>query len=88
MHVAIFKNKSCFSNGILEDNMRISYEKLWHLMRKNKMKKRELAAAAELSSYSMAKLNKSEPVSLEIMLRFCKIFHCDIGDIMEVIEND
>ena len=72
----------------MEADMRISYEKLWHLMRKNKMKKRELAAAAEISSYSMAKLNNSEPVSLEIMLRFCKIFHCDIGDIMEVIEND
>lgn len=64
--------------------MRISYEKLWQMMKKNKMKKRELANAAEISSYSMAKLNNNEPVSLEIMLRFCKIFHCDIGDLMQV----
>lgn len=67
--------------------MRISYEKLWQMMKKNKMKKRELAIAAEISSYSMAKLNNNEPVSLEIMLRFCKIFHCDIGDLMQVIEE-
>lgn len=67
--------------------MRISYDKLWRMMKKNKMKKRDLASAAEISSYSMAKLNNDEPVSLEIMIRFCKIFHCDIGDIMEVIEE-
>ncbi len=67
--------------------MRISYEKLWQMMKKNKMKKRELANAAEISSYSMAKLNNNEPVSLEIMLRFCKIFHCDIGDLMQVFED-
>lgn len=67
--------------------MKISYDKLWKLMKNNKMKKRDLVLAAEVSSYSMAKLNNNEPVSLEIMLRFCKIFHCDIGDIMEVIEE-
>lgn len=67
--------------------MRISYDKLWQIMRKNKMKKRELAAAAEISSYTMTKLNKCEPVSLEVILRFCKIFHCDIGDIIELIEE-
>lgn len=67
--------------------MRISYDKLWQIMRKNKMKKRELAIAAEISSYTMTKLNKSEPVSLEVMLRFCKIFHCDIGDVMQVFED-
>ena len=67
--------------------MRVSYEKLWNMMKRNKMKKSELLAAASVSRYAMTKLNKNEPVSLEIMLRFCKIFHCDIGDIMEVFEN-
>jgi DNA-binding Xre family transcriptional regulator len=67
--------------------MRISYDKLWRQMKKNKMKKSELAVAAEISGYTMTKLNRDEPVSLEIMLRLCKIFHCDIGDIMEVIEE-
>lgn len=67
--------------------MRISYDKLWKLLKNNKMKKSELAQAAELSSYVMTKLNNDRPVSMEVMLR-CKIFHCDIGDIMEVIEED
>ena len=67
--------------------MSISYNKLWKLMKANKMKKKELAQAAELSPYVMTKLNKDRPVSMEVMLRLCKIFHCDIGDVMEVTED-
>ena len=42
--------------------MAISYDKLWNLVRKNKMKKGDLAKAAEISGYTMAKLGKDEPV--------------------------
>lgn len=68
--------------------MDISYDKLWKLMKNNKMKKRELAEAAGLSSYVMTKLNNDRPVSMDVMLRLCKIFRCDIGDVMEVIEEN
>ena len=67
--------------------MRVSYDKLWRVMENNKMKKSELAAAAEISDYAMTKLNKEEPVSLEIIMRLCKVFHCDIGDLVEIIED-
>ena len=43
--------------------MKISYDKLWKLMKKNKMKKSELAAAAEISGYTMTKLYRDEPGS-------------------------
>ena len=68
--------------------MVIGYEKLWILLKKNKMKKKDLAAAANVSAYTMTKLNKGLPVSMETMVNFCKVFHCDIGDLMEVIEDD
>ena len=67
--------------------MRVSYDKLWRVMKNNKMKKSEPAAAAEISDYAMTKLNKEEPVSLEIIMRLCKVFHCDIGDLVEIIED-
>ncbi len=67
--------------------MRISYDKLWKLMKKNKMKKSELAAAAEISGYTMTKLYRDEPVSLEVIVKLCKIFHCDIGELVEIIED-
>ena len=68
--------------------MIISYEKLWILLRKNKMTKKDLAKAASITSYTMTKLNKGLPVPMEIMVKLCKVFHCDIGDLMQVIEDD
>lgn len=68
--------------------MRITYDRLWRLMKNNKLTKRELATAAEISSYAMTRLNRDEPVSLEIIMRICKVFHCDIQDVVEVIEED
>ena len=65
--------------------MKVRYDKLWRLMKDNKMKKSELAKAAEISSYAMTKLNRDLPVSMEVMMN---LFHCDIGDLMEVIEED
>ena len=67
--------------------MAISYNKLWNLVRQNKMKKGDLARAANISDYTMEKLNKNLPVQMEVMVRLCKVFHCDIGDLMEVIEE-
>ena len=68
--------------------MKVQYDKLWRLMKDNKMKKKELAKAARISSYTMTKLNNDLPVNTEIMINLCRIFHCDIGDLMEVVEED
>lgn len=68
--------------------MKVQYDKLWRLMKDNKMKKKELAKAARISSYTMTKLNNDLPVNMEIMINLCRIFYCDIGDLMEVVEED
>ena len=65
--------------------MRVSYDKLWKLMKANKMKKQDLAKAAELSSYMMTQLGKDEYVSLEVIAKLCKVFHCNVGDIVEIL---
>lgn len=67
--------------------MRVSYDKLWKLMKANKMKKQDLAKAAELSSYMMTQLGKDEYVSLEVIAKLCRVFHCNVGDIVEIIEE-
>ena len=67
--------------------MRLTYDKLWRLMKDNKLTKKDLAAAAEISGYAMTKLNKDEPVGLDVMMRICKVFHCDIGDVVNMIED-
>lgn len=68
--------------------MELSYNKLKKLMIDNKMDRNDLMRAAELSSYMATKINKNEPVSMEALMRICKVFHCDIGDICEVILDD
>lgn len=67
--------------------MKIQYDKLWRLLKDNKMKKKDLMAAAEITPYSMAKLNNDEPVGMEVLMRICKVFHCDIGDVMQLVED-
>ena len=68
--------------------MRISYDKLWSMLKRNKMKKKDLLSAADITEYTLRKMNRDEPVSLEVMMRLCKVFHCDIGDIVEMIEEN
>ncbi len=67
--------------------MTVCYDKLWKLMNDNKMKKKDLAKAAEITEYSMRKLNSNQPVPMPVMINLCKVFHCDIGDVMQVIED-
>ena len=67
--------------------MTVCYDKLWKLMNDNKMRKKDLAKAAEITEYSMRKLNGNQPVSMSVMINICKVFHCDIGDVMQVIED-
>lgn len=68
--------------------MIISYDKLWQLMRDNKLKKKDLVRGAKLNHHYMAKLGHNEPVHMDGLIRLCQIFHCDIGDIMEVKEDN
>ena len=67
--------------------MAVSYEKLWNLARQNKMNKGDLARAASISEYAMGKMSRSETVPMDVMVRLCKVFHCNIGDIMDVVEE-
>lgn len=68
--------------------MAISYNKLWKLLIDNKMSKTELRKATGTSNYTISKLNHDEPVSLDFLVKVCKVFHCDIGDIMEVVLDE
>jgi len=67
--------------------MSISYNKLWKLIIDHNMNKTQLRMAAGLSTNVIAKLSKNDIVSMETLLRICKTLHCDVGDIVEVIED-
>lgn len=67
------------SHAIWRYHMKVRYDKLWRLMKDNKMKKSELAKAAEISSYAMTKLNRDLPVSMEVMIIFARSFTVILG---------
>lgn len=68
--------------------MKISYNKLWKLLIDKNMKKYQLRQSAAISSNSVAKLGKDEPVSMEVLMKICSALECNIGDICEFVEED
>ena len=67
--------------------MSISYNRLWKFIRDNHMMKKDLKIQANLSDGTVAKLGKNESVSLDVLVRICKVLQCDIGDIVEIIPD-
>ena len=67
--------------------MAVSYKKLWKLLIDKNMKKKDLRAATGISTTTLAKLGKDENVSTDILAKICKALECDVGDIMEMLNN-
>jgi len=57
------------------------------MMIDHNMNKTQLRQEAGLSTNVLAKLSKNESVSMDTLLRICKVLHCDMGDIIEVIDE-
>lgn len=66
--------------------MPVDYKKLWILLIEKEMTKPQLRKAADISPSTFTKLNKNELVSMEVMVRICKVLDCDLGDIVQVVK--
>lgn len=62
------------------------YNNLWKLLIDKNMNKKDLREQAKLSTGTIAKLAKGENVTTAVLLKICTALHCDISDIMEVVE--
>lgn len=67
--------------------MKISYNKLWKILIDKKMRKMDLQNLTGLSSASIAKLGKDEPVTMEVLIKICIALDCNIGDIVDFIKE-
>ena len=67
--------------------MKANYKKLWHILLDRDMKKKELAQIAEVSTYTINKLNQNDNVTVEVLCEICKALDCTLDDIMEVEED-
>lgn len=68
--------------------MAISYNKLWKQLIDKNMTKTDLRLKADISTTTLAKLGKNETVSMDVMLRICKVLDCNIGDIMDATKEE
>ena len=65
----------------------VSYKKLWKLLIDKDMMKKELAQKANVSNYTLAKMNKGENVTTDVLVRICKALECNLDDIMELVDE-
>ncbi len=67
--------------------MNVSYKKLWKLLIDKDMMKKDLQKEAGISWATLTKMSKGEVVSMEVLMKVCKVLHCDVGDIVEFIDD-
>ena len=70
------------------DRMAVNYNKLWKLLIDKGMTKTQMRLRADISTTTLAKLGKNETVSMDVLLKICKLLDCNVGDIMEVINEE
>jgi len=66
----------------------ISYKKLWKLLIDKDLKKKDLVSLAGVSTYTINKLNRGDNVTTDVLRRICKALNCNIGDIMDIVNED
>lgn len=66
----------------------ISYNKLWTVMKERGITQYALIKKYNISPGQITRLKRNESVSTHTIEVFCKILKCQVGDIMEYIEDD
>lgn len=49
------------------------------------MKKMELKEVTGIGSTTLSKLSKNQSVAMDILMKICKEFDCNIGDIVDIL---
>ena len=68
--------------------MAVSYNKLWKLLIDKKMKRIDLMEATGIGTSTLSKLGKEQYVSMEVLVKICKVLNCNIGDIVDVVRTE
>lgn len=66
----------------------ISYERLWSLLKEKGISQYALIKKFGVSPGQITRLKRNESVSTHTIEMFCRILSCQVGDIMEYIEEE
>ena len=67
--------------------MKIQYNKLWKILIDKNMNKADLKKAAGVSSNSIAKLGKNEPVRMDVLMKIATALDCKVEDLFETVRD-
>ena len=65
----------------------ISYDRLWDVLKEKGISQYALIKKYGISPGQITRLKRNESVSTHTIETFCKILQCQVGDIMEYIEE-
>lgn len=68
--------------------MAVSYKRLWKLLIDRDMKKKDLAEQANLSNYTINKMNHGDNVTTDTLVKICAVLNCTFDDIMEIVPDE
>ena len=68
--------------------MATNYNSLWKKLIDKGMSKTDLRMAAGMSSGTLARLSKCEPVETTTLEKICNVLKCDIGDIVSYVPDE
>ena len=67
--------------------MSVSYNKLWKILIDKNLRRTDLKECAGISFNVLAKMGKDETISLESIEKICVALDCNIGDIIEIVND-
>ena len=67
--------------------MPLSYNKLWKMLIDKNINKTQLHEITGLSTSTITKLVNGDNVNTDVLERICKTLNCEIGDIVEIVED-
>lgn len=68
--------------------MAVSYNKLWKLLIDKNMSKTDLRLKADIGTATLAKLGKNQLVSMDVLMRICRVLSCNIADVMDILPSE
>ncbi|MFE6376964.1 helix-turn-helix domain-containing protein [Bacillus subtilis] len=66
--------------------LRPSYKPMEITLIKKDKKKVDLRNSIDVSSSTLARMSKNEPVSLAVIIKICEYLECDLHDVVELVE--
>lgn len=63
--------------------MPLSYNPLWKLLIDRGINKTQFRELVGISTATLAKMGKDEPISLSVIVQICQALDCQPGDIVE-----